>query len=437
MMIPLPDAFVSRMSRQLGKELPDFLHALEQKPLRGIRINEFKTFDGIEKYTAGKRIPWAENGWLLKDDSLAGSTVFHEAGAFYLQEPAAMLPAEIMDIHPGERVLDLCAAPGGKSTQMALKLRGEGLIVCNEPIMKRAQILSRNIERMGIPNSVVTCSYPDQLPLSWNGMFDGVLVDAPCSGEGMFRRDPETRKEWTAAQAAGCAQRQAEILHEAARFVRPGGRLVYSTCTYNPEENEQNVRRFLEDNPEFFPEPFVLGGADGRKGMFLCMPHRLPGEGQFAAKLRRTGQSKKQRLCGILPKLSGEEAEVFKASFPYLPVPDFKFGSIMIQIPEIPDLKGVRVLRAGLHLGCFKGKNVVPDHAAALSIFADRTAPQTEIGDGEMSSYIAGSEIERDTEGWTLIKYKGIYIGWGKGSDGRIRNHYPKALRKGRILAAP
>ena len=268
-MIGLPEAFAERMRRQLGDGLPDFLRALDSEPVRGIRMNPLKPFDGMEGYMSGERVPWAENGYYLPADSTAGATVFHEAGAFYLQEPAAMLPAEVLAPEPGELILDLCAAPGGKATQAGLKMRGQGLLVANEPVPKRARILSSNIERMGIPNSVVTCMYPNEIPHTWDELFDGVLADAPCSGEGMFRRDPQTRTEWSPENAAGCAKRQAEILEEAARLVRPGGRLVYSTCTYNPEENEETVSRFLAKHPEFEPEAFSLPGADGSRGMLL------------------------------------------------------------------------------------------------------------------------------------------------------------------------
>ena len=243
-MIDLPEAFIQRMRRQLGNELPDFLRAMEEPPVRGIRMNPFKSFEGMNGYTSGDPVPWTENGYYLPATSTAGSTVFHEAGAFYLQEPAAMMPAEVLDPKPGELILDLCAAPGGKSTQVGLKMGGKGLLVSNEPVMKRAQILSRNMERIGIPNSVITCMYPAEIPHSWDEMFDGVLVDAPCSGEGMFRRDPQTRSEWSREMSAGCAKRQREILEEASRLLRPGGRMVYSTCTYNPEENEETAREF-------------------------------------------------------------------------------------------------------------------------------------------------------------------------------------------------
>ena len=429
----LPEPFVQRMSRQLGKELPDFLHAMESEPVRGIRMNRMKPFEGMDAYLQLERIPWEGDGYYLEQESTAGATIFHEAGAFYLQEPAAMLPGAVMDAQPGERILDLCAAPGGKATQMGLQMRGEGILVCNDPVLKRAQILSRNLERIGIPNSVVVNAFPSDLPHSWDEWFDGVLVDAPCSGEGMFRRDPETRAEWTPEHAAGCAKRQGEILDEAARMVRKGGRLVYATCTYNPEENEETVNRFLQKHPEYAPEPFELPGADGRTGMLLCLPHRMKGEGQFVAKLRKKGAGSspihKNSFAAVLP----EEAALLTEQIPGIPVPNRKFGHTMIRISDCPEIRGIHVLRAGLQIAEMRGKNPIPDHAAAMSILKNEIS--CAAADAEQAArYISGQEINGDAKGWILLQYRGIVIGWGKGSGGKIKNHYPKGLRKERIL---
>ena len=432
-MTNLPKAFVERMSRQLGNELPDFLHAMEEAPLRGIRMNPLKPFEGMEAFTAGGKIPWTEDGFFLAGDSTAGATVFHEAGAFYLQEPAAMLPAEVLDPQPGERILDLCAAPGGKSTQIGIKMKGEGLLVCNEPVPKRAQILSRNIERMGIPNSVVTCMVPADLPHAWDECFDGVLADAPCSGEGMFRRDPETRREWSEEAAAGCAKRQEEILEEAARLVQPGGRLVYSTCTYNPAENEGVVNRFLEKHPEFETEAFRLPGAEGKDGTLLCLPHRMRGEGQFAALLRKKGSGEKAHFGIPFAPPDREAARVLRETVPGLQEPNATFGNTLIRIPECPEMKGIRVLRAGLQIAEIRGKILVPDHALALCFLQTGGVQRTVTDAAGAAAYMAGAEIPGDAKGWTQVCFRGLNLGWGKGSGGVIKNHYPKGLRKERI----
>ena len=429
----LPEDFTQRVGEQLGEELSSFLCAMEQPAVRGIRMNPFRSGPAAPVPDAGERIPWAANGWELAAESAAGTSVAHEAGAFYLQEPSAMLPAAVMDAKPGEKILDLCSAPGGKATQMGLDMKGEGLLVCNEPVPKRAAVLSRNLERMGIPNGIVTCAYPDRLAKSWPETFDGVMVDAPCSGEGMFRRHPETRAEWSLEKAAGCAARQREILEEAARMVRPGGRLVYSTCTWNPAENGEQVKEFLTAHPEFEPEPFSLPGAEGSDGTFTCWIHRVRGEGQFAAKLRKRGEGETRLPDGSADFRPDREAiRIWEKGEIRTEEPNAAFGQTLTHVPEIPDLRGIRVLRLGLHLGEIRGKNCFPDHAAALCI-RKPDMPEYEISEEEALRYLAGEAIPGDARGWVLMSRKGLILGWGKGSGGMIRNHYPKGLRNGRI----
>ena len=430
----LPEAFVSRMERQLGNELPAFLRTLEEKPVRGIRLNTLKTTEETEIYRLGPAIPWAKEAYELPDDSEAGSTILHEAGAFYLQEPGAMLPAAVLDAQPGEKILDLCAAPGGKSTQIGIAMGSEGLLVCNEPMPKRAKILNGNIERIGLTNTIVTSAWPDQLAAKWPEGFDAVMADAPCSGEGMFRRVPESRTEWTREQARGCAQRQREILSAAAKLVRPGGRLVYSTCTYNPEENEENAKWFLRVHPDFEAEAFSVGGINAPEGMFTCYPHRMRTEGQFAARFRKKGNGTAELPEDrTLPKPSKEETAALIKAFSSFPDATRRLGSTLIHLTECPDLQGIRILRAGLHLGEVRGKIAIPAHAAAMSIHPPEV--RTMDVDAETAGrYMAGETISADAEGWLLIRYRGLILGWGKGSGGIIRNHYPKGLRGTRYL---
>lgn len=431
--IQLPEAFVERVKGQLGDELPSFLSALEFPPARGLRMNPFRAGWEQPFRDAKGMVPWARGGWEIPPESGAGTTVFHEAGAFYLQDPAAMLPAAVMAARPGERILDLCAAPGGKSTQMGTDLAGKGTLICNEPVSSRAAVLSRNLERMGIANAAVTCAYPEKLAESWGEAFDGVMADVPCSGEGMFGRHPETRAEWSPEKAAGCAERQRLILEEAARLVRPGGRLVYATCTWNPAENENQVEGFLHRHPEFALEPFSLPGADGWDGMTTCWPHRVRGGGQFAALLRKKGDAEKPRWEGARGfSLPREVRAVWQAGGLRTAEPNALFGQTLAWVPEIPDLKGIRVLRLGLHLGTVRGKICLPDHAAALG--KDRPdMPETGLDDEEARRYMAGESLSGGVRGWTLMTWRGLVLGWGKGSDGTIRNHYPKGLRNARL----
>lgn len=425
----LPEAFVDRMRQQLGEELSDFLRALDEPPVRGIRMNPLKKVDAVLKYMQEEKIPWDDNGFYLPDGSDAGASILHAAGAFYIQEPGAMLPAAVLDAKPGEKILDLCAAPGGKSTQIGCAMNGEGLLVCNEPIPKRAQILSGNIERIGLPNTVVTSDWPGRLADRWPEGFDAVLVDAPCSGEGMFRRDPETRKEWSAEKAEGCAARQREILAAAVKLVRPGGRLIYSTCTYNPAENEENARWLAARYPEFHTEPFSLPGIDAPDGMYTCYPHRLKGEGQFVALLRRAGdQPASLAQDHSIPKPAGPDSAMFETAFPSFPKATHLFGRTLAFIPELPDLKGIKTLRIGLHLGEIKGKTAIPDHAAGLC-FRTPEVQELDLGLEEAVKFMAGETVPGNAAGWILLRYQGLAVGWGKGSEGMIKNHYPKGLR--------
>lgn len=347
-----------------------------------------------------------------------------------------MLPAAILDPQPGERVLDLCAAPGGKSTQLGGRMMGRGLLVCNEPVLKRAQVLAENIARMGIPNALVVSAMPDQLARRWPEGFDAVQVDAPCSGEGMFRRHPETRDEWSPEAPAGCAKRQAEILDSAAVLVRPGGRIVYSTCTLNTTENEETVLAFLDRHPDFSLEPFRLPGADAPTGMLTCYPHRMRGEGHFAALLRRSGEGEAAPLPpdASLRRPDKTQCQALRDFYPGAPEPTALLGDTLISLPGCPDLRGLKALRVGLHLGSLKGKVFRPDHAWAVSA-CPPDMPRVALSEAQARAYLAGETVPTDGRGWALPTYAGLALGWGKISDGVMKNHYPRELR--RVLASP
>lgn len=429
----LPNAFVERMAQRLGDELPDFLQAMAGEYCRGIRFNQMKPMN-VPVSGVLDPVPWEPTANYLALDSQAGALALHEAGAYYLQEPSAMLPAAVMAPQPGEAILDLCAAPGGKSTQLALRMRGRGLIVCNEPVGKRAQILARNIERMGVTNALVVSAMPDQLAQRWPEGFDGVQVDAPCSGEGMFRRHPETRDEWTPESPAGCAKRQAEILDAAARLVRPGGRIVYSTCTLNAEENEDTVTAFCKRHPDFSLKAFSLPGADAPEGMLNCYPHRMKGEGHFVALLVRAGDAPAQRPADR--SLPAPDKTAIKAYRDFAgasaPAPDRMLGSVMVSMPDCPDVRGLKVLRCGLHLGEVRGKLFMPDHAWAVAAPAPDFSP-VPLTEAQAAAYLRGEVIPvaEDMHGWVLPTLHGLALGWGKASGGQMKNHYPKGLRRG------
>jgi len=428
-----PEGWIGQMEPLLLGALPDFLRSYEAPPCRGVRARS-----GCGKpQDAEESIPWAENAWYLPLDSRAGSAVEHEAGAYYLQEPSAMAAAAALRPCPGDRVLDLCAAPGGKSTQLAAYLQGQGLLVCNEPVPARAQVLSRNIERMGIKNAVVTCALPEDLSGRWAGYFDKILVDAPCSGEGMFRRHPETRGEWTPAAPAGCAQRQGQILDQAAKMLRPGGLMAYSTCTFNALENEGVVQGFLRRHPAFSLVPIALPGLKENGGMLRLWPHEIRGEGHFVSLLQMSGEEaaahslKADMPVASVPGQDRQTAADFLAAHLAAP-PEISglFAGRLVSIPkDLPPLQGVRVLRLGLQLGEGRGKIFSPDHALALSCPAARTWA---VSRAEAAAYQAGEvlAVPESMKGYYVLTFGGLNLGWGKASGGQMKNHYPKGLRR-------
>ena len=429
----LPEAFVQSMAEQLGDELPAFLACYQMPALRGIRINPLKP--GMKTSRPEgllEAVPWAGDGYYLAEDSQAGAHPLHEAGAWYIQEPSAMLPACVLAVKPGESVLDLCAAPGGKTAQLGAMLRGEGLLVSNEIVPARARILSRNVERMGIPNALVISASPDQLAARWEACFDAVLADAPCSGEGMFRRVPESRAEWQAQTPAGCAVRQAEILDAAARMVWPGGRLVYATCTFSRIENEDTVQRFLERHRDFALCAFSLPGAEAPGGMITCYPHRMPGEGQFAALMIRSGDAPARDMgADSLPHPDRQALRAFTAAFPDAPQPTGMMGGGLLRMPGCPDLNGLRVLRCGVRLGELRGSVFVPDHSWAVSAMPP-AVPSVPLSGEEARRYQAGETLPAPDglKGWVLPALDGLCLGWGKAGGGVMKNHYPKGLRR-------
>ena len=344
-----------------------------------------------------------------------------------------MAPVALLDPQPGEWVCDLCAAPGGKTTQIAGRMAGEGLLLCNEINPKRAKILSRNIERMGVANALVTNEHPQTLADKYPGFFDRVLIDAPCSGEGMFRKEEAAVTDWSQETVEMCARRQAEILHSGAQLVRPGGRLVYSTCTFAPEENEQTIEAFLAAHPEFTPEPVAAPWfTPGPNGSYRMWPHKLLGEGHFAAVLRKAGEWEREDASASgapAPKAWTQFAKELDIALPAGKA--VQFGQSLYWAPSaMPDIRGVRVLRPGLELGELKKDRFVPAHALALWL-KDAAITLDLTGDSrEIAAYMHGEIVPASVRGWCLVKVDGYSIGWGKGDTNVLKNHYPKGLRR-------
>ena len=313
-----PAAFLDECREILKDEFPAFLRALALPPRRALRLNPRRK--GAEQAAApflpdgAPRVPWEVLGRYLAADAKPGAGIAHAAGAFYLQDASAMAPVAALDPRPGERVLDLCAAPGGKSGQIAARLNGRGFLLSNEIEFSRARILLGNLERLGVTNAFVTSAPAEALARVLPAFFDRVLVDAPCSGEGMFRRDPEAASQWNPDVPAGCAARQTAILNDAARMVRPGGKLVYSTCTFNRLENEGTVREFLRAHPDFEPDAFDLPGVGAsRDGCLRLWPHRIEGEGHFLARFTRKPEESSLRNRSLPEVRAFPERERFES----------------------------------------------------------------------------------------------------------------------------
>ena len=428
----LPEAFLKRMENQLGAEYPEFLKSLERPRAVALRFNPLKG-EIHQLPFVGEQVPWEPMGYYYDPASRPGLHPYHEAGVYYLQEASAMSAVALLAPQPGERICDLCAAPGGKSTQIAGRMLGQGLLLCNEYSPARAKILARNIERMGVANAIVTNEKTERLAAKLPGFFDRVLVDAPCSGEGMFRKEEAAVTDWSQQTVEMCAARQAEILDNAARLLKPGGRLVYSTCTFAPEENEQTVAAFLDRHPEFAPErvdaPWF---TPGEQGTYRMWPHKLLGEGHFGAVLRKLDGEE-----GDIPEEKGTAMQKPWQSFAKemgLPLPEgifLGFGDRLYLAPQgCPELKGLRVLRPGLELGELKKDRLEPAHALALwAKPLERTMDLRSEGP-EIGQYLHGEVLPCTEKGWRLVTVDGYSIGWGKGDGRQLKNHYPKGLRR-------
>ncbi len=462
----LPEYFLDRMKEMLGEEYPAFLESFSEEKYQALRLNALKrVYQGgsVKELCAGafqlRPVAWAKNGYYYEKEDFPGKHPYHEAGAYYIQEPSAMAPVTLLEPAPGEHILDLCAAPGGKSTQIAALMKGQGLLITNEIHPARAKILSENVERMGIRNACVTNETPQHLAQFFPEYFDRILVDAPCSGEGMFRKNEVACEEWSPENVQLCGERQDEILDCAAQMLRPGGRLVYSTCTFAPTENEGSISRFLARHPEFTIVPiakeklgmqgdglpeYVESSKDiGIEGTLRLWPHRIKGEGHYAAVLVKEGSMPAGYHAvapnGIQKGISEKELGEYPAF-----VTDFlqvkmqgsymKFGDNIYLMPEdMPNLKGLKVLRPGLHIGTLKKNRFEPSHALALALAPEDVKYMWNLQSTEsaIGAYLNGQTFPAEGEkGWYLICVDGMSIGWGKLAGGIMKNHYPKGLRK-------
>ncbi|MGN0812975.1 MAG: RsmB/NOP family class I SAM-dependent RNA methyltransferase [Candidatus Coproplasma sp.] len=425
-MIELPIEFVNRVKHDLGSEAQAFLNSYDRQPYKAIRVNTLKInpndFIKIAPFKLSQ-VKWEPNGFYVSEEK-AGKTVLHQAGVYYVQEPSAMSAAPLLNVQPGETVLDLCSAPGGKGTQLAQALQGYGLIVLNEIDYSRAKILLRNVERLGIKNAIVTCASPEKIAKAFCGYFDKVLVDAPCSGEGMFLKEPNALTEWSEKNVELCAERQRRILECAQRVLKKGGKLVYSTCTFAPQEDELQIENFLKDYPDFsLIEQHKL------------LPHRVMGEGHFVALLQKNGREEGCFVKTIRPYAPEKkialyhefERKFLKTCFNNLHM----VGDELYSLPEeFPQADGLQILRAGVPLGEFKGDRFEPSHALAMCLNSNE-ANAIEVDEKTAVNYLKGLTFECDESksGWCLVTYLSYPLGWCKAVNGTAKNHLPKGIR--------
>lgn len=448
----LPAEFEEKMKRLLGGEYGEFLKSYDSDRAMGLRVNRIKLGRGEEKrlpFTL-RPVPWTEDGYYYDSAERPGRHPYHEAGVYYIQEPSAMAVAAVLEPEPGERVLDLCAAPGGKTSHAASLMAGKGFLLSNEIHPARAKILSQNVERMGLSDCVVTNESSDALARRFPGFFDKIIVDAPCSGEGMFRKEPQAVAQHSPALVARCAALGAEILENAATVLAPGGLLVYSTCTFAPEEDEGQIGHFLALHPEFeLLDCGVSFGAPGEENR--CGEHPFPagltrriwpaqgGEGHFMAKLRKSPDApaavSKRTKPARPPKPCAEWLAFAAEYFPALKGQSAQAaGERLFLPPQGWQGEGLKlsIARCGVTLGRAQKGRFEPDHHLFMAFGPEcENREELTLGDPRTEAWLRGEEIEAVTakNGWCAVLVDGLPLGGGKVSGGRVKNHYPKALR--------
>ena len=450
-MINLPEKYKERMKTLLGEEYGKYVEALDEKPVRALRVNTDKIsteeFLKICPFPVEK-MPYVENGFYFDFDGV-GNHPFHHAGMFYVQEPGAMAPAECIDVEPDWKILDMCAAPGGKSTQLKNKLGKDGLLVSNEIIPSRCKILTGNIERLGLENTVTTCMDSSKLARSFPATFDLIMVDAPCSGEGMFRKEEIAVSEWSEANVRKCAVRSREILENAVQCLKGDGYIVYATCTFSLEENEMLIDSFLGDHPEFelleVNERVINSTSDGiffegcnTPEISRCRrfyPHISKGEGQFMALLhctaeytestKRKSEGKKEKTDPVVTDflksiLTDYDTEALR-TYNFHPV---LFGGDLC-------IKDGLAFSCGVTIGEVKKNYIQPHHQffMAMGKYFKRKIDLTPDS-AEIIRYLRGEEFDTDCEnGWAVVTVCGCTLGGVKVVSGKAKNHYPKGLR--------
>ncbi len=446
----LPAEYVQRMKNLLGDEYNNYVNALEMPPVKGFRVNTDKIsleeFEKINVFSSSP-IPYVENGFYLEYEKV-GNHPYHHAGMIYVQEPGAMAPAECIDIEPDWVILDMCAAPGGKSTQLKNKLGENGILISNEIIPSRCKILTGNIERLGLRNTVTTCMDTGKLAKTFPKTFDMIMVDAPCSGEGMFRKEDVAIDEWSLDNVEKCAERQAEILENAVLALKDGGYIVYATCTFSLEENEMIIDSFLQKHPEFEIIPVKKAVEENTAdGIFFdgCKcekisyarrfyPHKSKGEGQFMAVLHNAED--KPRFS---PYSSAKKEKIDKTVYDFIDDALISYekekvimynGNPVYFSPDFEIKKGT-AFSCGVTIGEIRKNYIMPHHQFFMAMGKDfkRKINLTSECD-ETKKYLHGEEFDVECDnGWAVVMIDGCTAGGAKVVNGKAKNHYPKGLR--------
>ncbi len=458
----LPPKFKIRMQNLLKDDAALFFNSLNEPSSKAIRINSNKIsitdFLKISPWQL-KAIPWTNSGFVIPSSAQAGKHIFHRAGLYYIQEPSAMIVAEAVDAKENELVLDLAAAPGGKSSHINSSMKNTGLLVSNEISYKRARALSENLERMGAKNVLQTYQKVSDLAKIWGKIFDKVLLDAPCSGEGMFRKSEDAISMWSENNIQACSIRQNDLINDAARLVKANGYLIYSTCTFAPEENEQLIAKFLAENNNFELVDLVFRGTSraekewsqssyNLEKAIRLWPHKITGEGHFVAKLQNTGANSKKFKAAKINKASKKETELWlkfleKNSIknPVEAATLSSFGEKLFAMPfNLPDISKLNSYKTGLFLGRIKKNRFEPAHSLAMALhdeFLDSDYLNLEINDPRLASYLRGDLLELSQAGPTnylVVTVNKHPIGWVKRSHLSLKNLLPKGLRSRIVL---
>ena len=486
-MADLPQSFLDSMKEILGEDYEAFLAGFDGQRQYGLRVNTLKMnleeFERIAPFHL-KKVPWISNGYFYEAEDVPAKHPFYSAGLYYLQEPSAMTPASRLKVQPGERVLDLCAAPGGKATELGAALQGEGLLVANDINTARAKALLRNLELFGISNSFVTNEPPHILAERFPEFFHKIMVDAPCSGEGMFRKNPAVVDSWQEKGPEYFSKLQREIIVQAADMLLPGGVMFYSTCTFSPLENEKTITHLLKERPdmEVIPREDYEGFAEGLtsyKGEVfdesckLCRriwPHKMSGEGHFMALLHKKNIEISQRFDKEVSKkskkvkkkqqietqssiwwekckgLNKEQKAAAEDFFSHVNISydekriDVR-GDNLYYLPEPQyDGRGLHFLRNGLFMGEFKKKRFEPSQPFALALHAQDFDQVLDFpaDDERLSRYLRGETLdvsdliagEKKRKGWQLVMAAGHPLGFGKLVNNNLKNKYPAGWRK-------